>query len=372
MRYSWHPWKMAMALLAVAVAGVWAGGSGTLSPADARADAQRGEVRGPSPRPAGMSAQTERAIQRGLAYLASTQRPDGSWRTQGGQGNYPVAMTSMAGLALLAGGNTPTEGPYAANVRRAVNYVIRAADSGTGLIARRNEEQRPMYAHGFSLLFLAEVYGMETDPRLAEQIRRILNRAVRLTANSQSELGGWYYSPDSTNDEGSVTITQVQGLRACRNAGILVPRETIQQSIEYIEKSANDDGGIRYRAGRGGPSRAPITAQAVASLNNAGEYEHPVALRCMEYLRNMMRGEDTTQVFRGHNSYATFYTAQAMYLSTDEEDWAWYYPQLQQDLLGTQNDDGSWDGDRVGTTYGTAVSVTVLSLPYGYLPIFQR
>ena len=30
--------------------------------------------------------------------------------------------------------------------------------------------------------------------------------------------GGWYYSPDSDRDEGSVTVTQIQGLRAARNA----------------------------------------------------------------------------------------------------------------------------------------------------------
>ena len=324
-----------------------------------------------APRPAGMRAETERAIERGMAYLARTQRSDGSWRTQGGQGNYPVAMTSMAGLALLAGGNTPTEGPYAQQVRRAVNFVLREANTNTGLIASQQEEQRSMYGHGFSLLFLAEVYGTETDPRLQDQIRQTLQRAVRLTAGSQSDLGGWYYTPESTNDEGSVTITQVQGLRACRNAGILVPTEAIEGSIEYIEKSANEDGGIRYRAGRGGPSRPPITAQAVASLNNAGEYEHPVAQRNMEYLRNLMRESDDTRVFRHHYSYAIFYAAQAMYLSTNEEDWAWFYPRLQDDLVSAQNDDGSWY-DRVGTTYDTAVAVTVLALPYGYLPIFQR
>ncbi len=361
-------------LLAMAIAAVMLPGWQTVERDRAGFTARAASASGQpvSPRPPGMRAETERAIQRGLAYLASTQRSDGSWRTHGGQGNYPVAMTSMAGIALLAGGNTPSEGPYAANVRRAVNYIVRAADRNSGLIARRGEEQRPMYAHGFSMLFLAEVYGMETDPRLQERIRQILNRAVKLTSESQSTYGGWYYTPDSSNDEGSVTITQVQGLRACRNAGILVPAETIEQSTEYIEKSANDDGGIRYTARRGGNSLPAITAQAVASLNNAGEYEHPVGQRSMEYIRNLMRDADNTRVFRGHYSYSIFYASQAMYLSANEDDWAWFYPMLQNDLLDTQQDNGSWEGDFVGPTYGTATAVTALALPYGYVPIFQR
>ena len=34
--------------------------------------------------------------------------------------------------------------------------------------------------------------------------------------------------------------------------------------------------------------------------------------------------------------------------------------------------DGGWQGDQVGTTYGTAIALVVLQLPYDYVPIFQR
>ena len=48
--------------------------------------------------------------------------------------------------------------------------------------------------------------------------------AVKLIARSQSGPGGWLYTPDSNGDEGSVTVTQIQALRACRNAGIRINR----------------------------------------------------------------------------------------------------------------------------------------------------
>lgn len=314
-------------------------------------------------RPALITAQTEATIAKGAAFLARTQSRDGSWRTQTGYGNYPVAMTSLAGLALLANGNTPVEGKYAVNVRRAVDYVLTQAQRNpNGLIAVMAEEQQPMYGHGFAMLFLGEVYGMERDTERQKKIEAVLKKAIKLTGSSQSAAGGWLYTPDSGGDEGSVTITQIQGLRSCRNAGIKVPKKVIEKAINYIELSANPDGGIRYQARGGGGSRPPITAAAVAVLYNAGQYEHPVAAKCLKYIKNLLKGRSGVNAFGGHNYYATLYCAQAMWLSS-EENWKGYFPAVRDYLQQTQSGDGSWMGDGVGTTYGTAIALITLQLP---------
>jgi hypothetical protein len=304
------------------------------------------------------------------AFLARTQGRDGSWRAGGSYSSYPCSMTALAGTALLAGGHTPVEGKYSANVRRAVDYVL-GCTSPSGLIARIGEEQRPMYSHGFGMMFLAEAYGMEQDTTRQARIKRVLEKAIALTGRSQSSYGGWLYTPDSGGDEGSVTITQVQALRAARNAGIKVPKEVIDKAIDYIEKSANKDGGIRYTARGGGSSRPPITAAAVAVLYNAGEYEHPVAERCLAYLKNLTKGGNNARVFSGHRFYSMLYMSQAMYMSS-EQNWREYFPGVRDELIKTQSPDGSWMGDSVGTTYGTAIGLVTLQLPYRYLPIYQR
>jgi squalene cyclase len=41
-------------------------------------------------------------------------------------------------------------------------------------------------------------------------------------------------------------------------------------------------------------------------------------------------------------------------------------------LLKQQKKDGSWDGDGVGTVYGTAIALITLQLPYALAPIYQR
>ncbi len=315
---------------------------------------------------------TKTAIERGLRYLASVQNRDGSWRTNGAIGGYPVAMTSLAGLALLAGGNTPTQGVYAPQVSSALTFVLRSARRD-GLIARIEEESQCMHGHGFAMLFLAQCYGMEEDPRRQAEIRLVLRRAVDLTARSQSVAGGWLYTPDASGDEGSVTVTQVQGLRACRNAGIAVPKRVIDRAMKYLEESTNDDGGIRYQVAAAGPSRPAITAAAVACYFNAGLYDTPRTRRALRFAeRYLSPRRAAEQRYFGHYFYAQLYMAQVSYLAGGEH-WRRYYPAMRDVLVARQDpSSGAWDGDQVGTTYGTAVALIILQLPYKNLPIMQR
>src|SRR5438445_8037857 len=59
------------------------------------------------------NAKSQAAIKKGLDYLARTQGQDGNWVNTADTNAYPVTMTSIAGMAFLANGNTPTRGPYA-------------------------------------------------------------------------------------------------------------------------------------------------------------------------------------------------------------------------------------------------------------------
>ena len=330
--------------------------------------ALQGRSTAPSRLPDGITPQTEAAIDRGLAYLARVQVRDGSWSNRGRSGAYPIAMTSLAGLALLMDGNTTTQGRYAPQIDRATRYLLRSATT-TGLIARSSQEGRPMYGHGFAMLFLGQLYGMTEDSSRARDIHGVLARGVELTSKAQSKYGGWYYSPTSRNDEGSVTVTQVQALRSCRNAGVAVPRAVITTAMGYLAQSQNSDGGIRYAVRqRRGSSRPAITAAAVCCWYNAGEYSNPRARKAMAFCKPRIKPQSTEG---GHDFYAHFYFAQALYIS-DDKYWDTYFPKRRDFLLGLQAPDGSWNGDRVGDIYGTAMALGILQLPYNQLPIMQQ
>jgi len=326
-----------------------------------------GEVRG---RPDLITPEAEQAIAKGLAYLARTQAKNGCWRTEGMGGAYPTAMTALAGLGMMAAGNTPCEGEYSENVRRAVYFILNSC-SRSGLITAIVEENRSMHGHGFATMFLAQAYGAEQDTDLQRKLHDAITRAVALTAKSQSFNGGWLYTPDQNGDEGSVTVTQIQALRAARNAGIKVPKSTIARACEYLKKCANEDGGISYSLMSRGGSRPAISAAAVATLYNAGQYENPVAVNALAYLKKLLKGSSSATVFQGHRYYAILYTSQAMFFS-GEEDWKEFFPKHRDELIKEQKADGSWQGDFAGHVYGTAIALLTLQLPYQYLPILQR
>ena len=73
----------------------------------------------------------------------------------------------------------------------------------------------------------------------------------------------------------------------------------------------------------------------------------------------------------GHHFYAHLYMAQALY-QRGGKDWDDYYAKMSAWLLRQQKRDGAWDGDGVGTVYGTAIALTILQLPYALAPIYQR
>jgi prenyltransferase beta subunit len=366
--------------------------------APSRAEAQerpdgRMELR-VGPYPKHIDERTHKAIEAGLKWLAENQNADGSWRgtenAYGGQ--FPVAMTALAGLAFLAHGDTPDRGVYSSNVKKALKYLLRIKPED-GMLSSSGEAQRPMYGHCFAMLFLGEVYGMESDENDARLIRQRLEEGVKLIGKAQSAKGGWFYTPlqgQQGQDEGSVTVTAVQGLRSAKNAGVPVDRTMIDRGIKYILDCQNFDGGIRYSFMHRGESRPAITAAAVATLFSAGTYDKAERelsdseragvrgmKRCLSYCDNVFDRNVDPPMVQGFMFYTHLYLSQAMWAAGDKH-WDRYFPRIRDWLLdssrSTRQADGSWTGDNPGPgkVYGTSVALLVLQLPYQYLPIWQR
>lgn len=304
----------------------------------------------------------DRTTRRGLEWLVSRQHDDGSFGSAAYRGN--VAVTSLVGMALMAGGSTPGRGPYGEEVSRCVDYLLANAQPSGFIVAPQAVSHGPMYGHGFATLFLAECYGMSQRPGL----RDALAKAVKLIVNTQNKHGGWRYQPQRTEADISVTVCQVMALRAARNAGLFVPNETIDHCIEYVKRSQNEDGGFMYMI-QGGESAFARSAGGVVALQSAGIYEGREITRGIAYL-NRFRPEKGVVRRESYYYYGHYYAVQAMWL-VGGENWAKWYPAVRDELIERQAEDGSWTSP-ICLEYATAMALIVLQMPDNYLPIFQR
>lgn len=309
--------------------------------------------------------ETQKAIDRGLLYLANRQHSEGSL---GSGTNYRrnVAVTSLAGMAFLSAGHMPGRGTYSKNVDKSIDFVLSCARP-TGYIIREDSAGHgPMYGHGFATLFLAEVYGM--SPR--KDIREALKKAVDLIVSSQNREGGWRYTPTDKDADVSVTVCQMMALRAARNCGIAVPKTTVDQCVDYVKKCQNPDGGFRYQLSIRPQSDFPRSAAGVVTLYSAGMTEGREIERGLAYLLRFPPRGDSMR-YDAHYFYGQYYAVQAMWHAGDDR-WRQWYPAIRDELTARQQTDGSWPDSLINSEYATAMACLVLQMPNNYLPIFQR
>jgi hypothetical protein len=312
------------------------------------------------------NADWQKSINRGLEWLAAQQSRTGHWPHD----SYATAVTALAALALTCSGSTTTQGPYSSNIRLAVDHLISKGRSN-GLISDPKRDSRYTYGHGFAMLFLSQVLGEEEDIDRRAELIEVLNRAIQFSVNAQTKQGGWGYvsSEQSDFDEGSTTITQVQGLRGCRNAGLLVPKKAIEDAKNYIYKCQNRDGGISYSTKSIGSSRPAITAAALAALYNAGDYESKYVPRMWEYSKKNLHNVNGDQY--GHWHYTYLYYTQVVYRQGPDV-WEPFRDKLSKRIVSQQKKDGNWIGSNIGSVYVTAINLIMLQMDNGYLPIYQR
>lgn len=307
----------------------------------------------------------QQATDQGLAYLATRQHEDGSFGS-GSLYRRNVGITALCGMAFLAGGHTPNRGLYGETVEKTIQFIL-SASQPSGFINQVNSSSHgPMYGHGFATLFLAEVYGMTSR----KEVRERLEKAVQVINNSQNREGGWRYYPESRDADVSVTVCQIMALRAARNCGIYVPKNTVDRCIEYVEKCQNPDGGFRYMLTRQRGSAFARSAAGLVALYSAGIYEGRSIQRGLDYLmRYLPRGE--LMRYESHYFYGHYYAVQAMW-QAGEHYWRSWYPAVRDELLARRLPNGSWSYATYTSEYATAMSCIVLQVPNSYIPIFQR
>jgi len=329
----------------------------------------------------------DESVDKGLAYLAKNQIPQGqplagSFLSEGLPGD--TGVTSLCTMAFLSKGYTPGLGPHGEQLNHAVDYVLSRYRSSDDLIVGPRD-YKPMYAHCMSTLMLAEVSGM-VDTERQKQIDFVLPKALRLLVSAQrvvkgpTNAGGWRYTPRSTDSDISHTGWAMMALRAARLNGATIPKDCIDVAKRYIMKCRTLDGGFAYMPAGGQAEAAGVsglarTGIAVLMLELCGNHGDPATIAGGEYiLRNMPRTA-TPQYYAFY--YGEYYCSQAMF-QLGGKYWEAWAPAMYDMLFKAQAADGSWPtsldntAGGAGSCYSTAMAVLAMTVTYRQLPSYQR
>jgi hypothetical protein len=333
----------------------------------------------------GGSDESERAVARGLAWLARQQKPNGSWVFDGTSSADTIAATGMALLPFLAAGETHKGGrKYQQTVLRALQYLLSQQRSDGGF----NGAGVTMYSHAIATIALNEAYGMTRDKNL---ILRPAQAATSFIVMKQGSDGSWGYAP-STNGDTSIVGWQIQALKAGVLAkDIVVPDKTLADAVKFLEKVASGSRKAVY--GYTAPNGAPGTSLTA------------VGLLCRYYVSKWGPGHASLAdgvdglLKRGPNKapalpdmYYFYYATQVLHFAEGDEWKTWNEGPLVngrrqggmrdwlislQDLkegpsFGSWKPDGAIVGGNCGRIGTTALSLLTLEVYYRHLPLYKR
>ena len=224
-----------------------------------------------------ITTESERALARGIEWLAANQGPEGNWEAE------DLGLVSMGALAMLSAGHLPDRGPYGKNVQRALDYVIRH-ERPNGLL-NVAESGHDMYNHGLSAFVLGQAYGMTNDSRIGP----VLDRALKLIAQTQCGDGGWEYQARraSAGHDLSLAVMQAKALRSAVDSGLEVSPQVIELAIRGVRRyytpkgcaygdseeiQKQHPGQFTYQAG-GGHASLAMAAAGVVCLQEFAQYD---------------------------------------------------------------------------------------------------
>ena len=325
-------------------------GDATEAPTSGGAQQQTPEV---------VSQQSDDVARKGVDFLASRQFEDGHW--EGDDGDRPVAMTALAGIALLRGNehadrvwvkgkDSFNSAKHSARIRKAADWLMAQSQAERdGLIFSDHPSDISSYmqGHGLATMFLAGVCENETDDARRKKLTEVLARAVTYIVNAQSTQGGWH---DTSRVEGHdfatvpATALQVQALQAVEIAGLPIPRGSLQLGFDYLKASMEIE--------MGPPDiTAAIVCLGQDGLLTRGDSAQKLVQNCLS------RIPKACDIQFGRDESAHYWYAQAEH-NLAVANRGTYFSEMSDRLRVAQNKDGSWPvGDNIssGRVYSTAI-----------------
>lgn len=313
----------------------------------------------------------KKSSNRGLKWLLSAQNEDGSWG-EDEKSEPEVACTAIAGLSLLASGETGRDGAHRDAVVRAARWIAkRASAAGREMKGAPSSIETYLGTHigdYLSCAFLAEASGMvpqeEGDPSIGAALRRLSRR-----------IEGWQSRDGSWNDGiEPLTTTAIAyvALRSAHNAGVAVEKASLQRVIDYVEKRIDTERKVLLDPVHGDRERFTGTSGALRVLLGLGREMTKEAETASGILQRLPFGRDYGDEVSGEDFFGGLLAAHAL-IHEEGDAWRKVFSGISKTLVDCQNADGSWTGHHCisARTFCTACAVTTLVTPLRFLPMIQ-
>jgi hypothetical protein len=363
-------------------------------------------------------------VKRGIGWLVEHQDKTGGW----GQGEESAGMgTAMAGLidkpnvgdtcaaalALIRAGSTPAKGDYAANVRRAVEFVcreIKAAEEPTLYVTSvrgtRLQLKLGTYVDTFlASMLLAEVKGNMPDQVGEKLVADALNKVMDKIEKNQKADGtfgetGWANTLSAAMaSKGYNRVAQVGG----------PVNEAVRERLEgYARAQFDAKSGQFSAAGSAGVGLYSAAGNLGAMQDSANtnetkraELEHKVnngstreekekarsELKRYEDNRNDLEAAQKAVLARlsdpqfiagfgsnGGEEFLSYMNIGESLVVTGGENWRKWDQDITANLNRIQNKDGSWTGHHciTGRTFCTAAALLVLTTDRAPVPVAAK
>lgn len=333
----------------------------------------------------GGTEETEKAVNRGLVWIAQHQNEDGAWSLnrfhENCKGKHPTcnghgsevsntAATGMALLPLLAAGNTNTEGEYAAVVTKGLQWLIDHQKENGELLGPG--DRQVMYSQGIAAIALCEAYGMTQS----DDYKQPAQKALQFIIEAQNKnTGGWRYTPGEAGDT-SVVGWQMMALKSGEMAGLHIPQATldgIRKWLKSVEANTPQGGRFGYANRSATPS---MTAEGLLCLQFLGTRRNDSAMRAgADYLLTQL-----PKLQQSNTSYYWYYGTQVMYHMQGSY-WQEWNTALRDMVVETQIKDGHMAGTwnpidqwekRAGRIYSTSLKLLLLEIYYRHLPLYEQ
>jgi hypothetical protein len=345
------------------------------------------EERAAATRRFGGNAQSERAVERSLEWLARVQSAEGYWDAsefgagstrEEGTGDQKqtfndvgrdadAGLTGLSLLAFLGRGHTLNEGQYRDTVERGLRWIV-SQQRSNGALGGEAGVTDFAYCHAMATFALAEAYAL-SDKSDAEWLRLPVQRAVQHSLDTMTPDGGWRYQKGQADGDMSIFGWQLMALKSAELGGITVPKAVQDKMVKFlIARSLGPAGGLAgYRAGdRPSPS---MTAEALYCKQRLGiSRDNPACSEAVAFLQRSL--PQRTQM----NYYYWYYGSLAM-RQYGGDDWTRWNDVLRDLLVQEQITSGSlagsWDpndpwGRFGGRIYSTALATLCLEVYYRY------